>query len=140
MPQGVHKSIRVALAIPPKLHEQLSAWADYEGRPVASLCAYLVENSLRQAQKEGIAPSFRSEEEGESGDAMDKYEFDGVRNVRVGIGPFKKDVAVKNDMTPEQWEAFKQFSEQKAKEQEEAKEEKSSKEALLQKLMDVLKD
>jgi hypothetical protein len=58
MPAGQHSSIRVALAIPPKLHEQLKAWAEYEGRPVASLCMYLIENSLRAAQRDGIAPSY----------------------------------------------------------------------------------
>jgi CopG-like RHH_1 or ribbon-helix-helix domain, RHH_5 len=58
MPAGQHSSIRVALAVPPKIHEQLKAWADYEGRPVASLCMYLIENSLRAAQRDGIAPSF----------------------------------------------------------------------------------
>jgi len=61
MPKGIHSSIRVALAVAPKLHEQLKAWADYEGRPVASLCMYLIEQSLRQAQREGIAPSFSNE-------------------------------------------------------------------------------
>ena len=58
MPAGQHSSIRVALAVPPKLHEQLKVWADYEGRPVASLCMFLIENSLRAAQRDGIAPSF----------------------------------------------------------------------------------
>jgi hypothetical protein len=76
MPQGKHSSIRVALAVPPKLHEQLSAWAEYEGRPVASLCLYLIEHSLRQAQKEGIAPSFGSEGQN---DPIDRYEFTGTR-------------------------------------------------------------
>jgi len=61
MAAGQHSSIRVALAIPPKLHEQIKAWADYEGRPVASLCLYLIENSLRAAQRDGIAPSFGSD-------------------------------------------------------------------------------
>lgn len=70
MPKGEHSSIRVALAVPPKLHEQLKAWAEYEGRPVASLCMYLIENSLRQAQRDGIAPSFSNEEI----DKIDKVE------------------------------------------------------------------
>ena len=60
MPAGKHTSVRVALAVPPKLHEQLSEWAESEGRPVASLCLYLVEAGLRQAQKDGIAPSIGS--------------------------------------------------------------------------------
>jgi hypothetical protein len=70
MPKGTHTSIRVALAVPPKLHEQLKGWADYEGRPVASLCMYLIENSLRQAQRDGIAPSYGNE----SIDSIEKIE------------------------------------------------------------------
>jgi len=58
MPAGKHTSVRVALAVPPKLHEQLSAWADWEGRPLASLCLYLIETQLRDAQKQGIAPKY----------------------------------------------------------------------------------
>jgi len=58
MAAGKHTSIRVALAVPPRIHEQLAAWAEYEGRPMASLCMYLIEKSLREAQREGIAPKF----------------------------------------------------------------------------------
>ena len=58
MPAGKHTSVRVALAVPPKLHEQLSEWADFEGRPLASLCMYLIENALRDAQTKGIAPKW----------------------------------------------------------------------------------
>jgi hypothetical protein len=61
MPRGTHTSIRVALAVPPRIHEQLKAWADYEGRPIASLCLYLIEHALRQAQRDGIAPSYGNE-------------------------------------------------------------------------------
>jgi hypothetical protein len=69
MASGKHTSVRVALAVPPKIHEQLSAWAEYEGRPLASLCMYLIEQSLREAQTKGIAPSFRDEsnKEGDGG-------------------------------------------------------------------------
>ena len=81
MPAGKHTSIRVAIAVPPKLHEQLSKWAEYEGRPIASLCMYLIENSLRQAQKDGIAPSIGSEERGTE-DPIDRYEFTGSRHVK----------------------------------------------------------
>ena len=63
MPAGKHTSVRVALAVPPKIHEQLSEWADYEGRPLASLCMYLIENALRDAQREGIAPKHGEVEE-----------------------------------------------------------------------------
>ena len=61
MPAGKHVSKRVALAVPPKLHEQLEAWAEYEGRPLASLCLSLIETGLRDAQKAGLAPSFSTE-------------------------------------------------------------------------------
>lgn len=81
MATGKHTSKRVALAIPPKLHEQLTAWAEYEGRPVASLCLYLIENSIRQAQREGLAPSWRTDQE-EREDAIDSYEFTGARHVK----------------------------------------------------------
>jgi hypothetical protein len=116
MPQGVHKSKRVALAVPEKLHEQLEAWAQYEGRPVASLCLYLVENSLRQAQREGIAPSFRTE--GDHEDPIDSYQFDGVRNIKMtaGVGPFKKETTVTDDMSEEEWKEFRQWSDERAKE------------------------
>ena len=84
MASGQHTSVRVALAVPPRLHEQLKGWAEYEGRPIASLCMYLIENSLRQAQKDGIAPSFKQEQEGES-PTIDRWkmetEFRGSRFV-----------------------------------------------------------
>lgn len=73
MAAGKHTSVRVALAVPPKLHEQISAWAEYEGRPVASLCMYLIENALREAQKTGLAPSWSSEQD-ESYDGIEKWE------------------------------------------------------------------
>ena len=79
MPAGQHSSIRVALAMPPKLHEQIKAWADYEGRPVASLCMYLIEHSLRAAQRDGIAPSFGNETEVE--ERIGKWE--GYRHATV---------------------------------------------------------
>lgn len=77
MVAGKHKSQRVALAVPPKLHEQLSAWADFEGRPLASLCMYLIEQSLRSAQVKGIAPSFKDEsnKEGDDGWVKDDDEW-----------------------------------------------------------------
>lgn len=79
MAAGQHTSKRVALAIPPKLYEQLAAWAEFEGRPVASLCLYLIENSIRQAQREGLAPSWRTEQE-ENADGLEEYEFTGSRH------------------------------------------------------------
>lgn len=57
MPKGQHSGVRVAMSVPPGLHKQLSWWAEMEGRPVASLCLAVIEGGLRQAQKDGIAPS-----------------------------------------------------------------------------------
>ena len=94
MAQGKHTSIRVALAVPPKIHEQLAAWAEYEGRPVASLCMYLIEHSLRQAQKEGLAPSYATEGQP---DPIDTYEFTGTR--RAG---WKHEVIRKTEEEPKQ--------------------------------------
>ena len=56
MPRGGHTGVRVALAIPPGLHQQISDWAEAEGRPVAGLCLALVEQGLRQAQVDGLIP------------------------------------------------------------------------------------
>ena len=86
MAAGKHTSKRVALAVPPKIHEQLEAWASYEGRPVASLCMYLIEQSLRQAQRDGIAPSFATEGEGDSIDSFAGREFNGYRTVATKRG------------------------------------------------------
>lgn len=81
MPAGKHSSVRVALAVPPLLHEQLSEWADAEGRPVASLCMYLVENGLRQAQREGIAPSLGGSVES-SDDVIEAIKSTGLVQVK----------------------------------------------------------
>ena len=57
MVAGKHTSRRVALAVPPAIYDQLSQWAEAEGRPVGQLCMFLIEQSLRQAQRDGIAPT-----------------------------------------------------------------------------------
>ena len=101
MPKGQHTSIRVALAVPVKVHEQLSAWAEYEGRPLASLCLYLVENGLRQAQRDGIAPSFATEGNGDSIESwLDNRKFNGwrhekVTNERTANGPTRSEILSK---------------------------------------------
>lgn len=82
MPAGTHKGVRVALAVPPKIYEQLKVWSDWEGRPVASLCMYLIEQSLRQAQREGIAPSY--DKEGKEIESWrDERQFNGWKTERV---------------------------------------------------------
>ena len=57
MPAGKHKGVRVALAVPEGIYNQLDQWAEAEGRAIASLCMSLVEQGLRQAVIDGIAPS-----------------------------------------------------------------------------------
>jgi len=81
MAAGKHTSRRVALAVPPRLYQQLEKWSEWEGRPVASLCMYLIEQSLRQAQKDGIAPSFATEGDDDSIDRYAGREFNGYRTV-----------------------------------------------------------
>jgi hypothetical protein len=124
MPKGIHSSIRVALAVAPKIHEQLKAWADYEGRPVASLCMYLIEHSLRQAQRDGIAPSFGNEEV----DRIDKVEprFLGHRYETTAKEPVDKD------------KRFTQMYEDKLAEHK--LEEERKKEKLFQLLQELTKD
>ena len=57
MPQGKHKGVRVALSVPEGIYNQLDQWAEAEGRAIASLCMSLVEQGLKQAVIDGIAPS-----------------------------------------------------------------------------------
>jgi hypothetical protein len=89
--------------VPAKVHEQLSAWAEYEGRPLASLCLYLVENGLRQAQRDGIAPSFATEGNGDSIESwQDEKQFNGwrhekVTNQRTAGGPSRSEILSKKE-------------------------------------------
>ena len=39
-------SKRVNLTLPDIVYDELEAWAEYQGRPVANLAAYLVESSI----------------------------------------------------------------------------------------------
>ena len=57
MPAGKHRGVRVALSVPPGIHNQLDQWAEAEGRPIASLCMSIIESALRDAVAQGIAPS-----------------------------------------------------------------------------------
>jgi hypothetical protein len=128
MPKGIHSSIRVALAVAPKIHEQLKAWADYEGRPVASLCMYLIEHSLRQAQRDGIAPSFANEEV----DRIDKVE----------PGPIPRFLGHRYETTAKQESGQdKRFTQMYEDKLAEAKlEEERKKEKLFQLLQELTKD
>lgn len=41
-------SKRFNVTLPDLLYKQLEAWANYEGRPVASLAAYLLEKAIKE--------------------------------------------------------------------------------------------
>jgi hypothetical protein len=55
MMTGMSKRIQVTL--PDRLAEELEHWADADGRAVANLCAFLLEQAVRQAKKSGDYPS-----------------------------------------------------------------------------------
>ncbi|NET10938.1 MAG: hypothetical protein F6K16_40885, partial [Symploca sp. SIO2B6] len=43
----------VQVTVPDRLAEELEKWADYDGRPVSNLCAYLLERAVNDAKREG---------------------------------------------------------------------------------------
>jgi aminoglycoside phosphotransferase (APT) family kinase protein len=49
-------SKRVFLTLPDELFEDLERWAVKQGRPMANLAAYLVENGVQQAKERGEVP------------------------------------------------------------------------------------
>ena len=117
MPAGKHTSVRVALSVPPTLHSQLEEWAGYEGRPVASLCLFLIEKSLREAQRDGIAPKYGSS-------------IDNVEGVLEDAG-----------VEPERGrKRFSEYYKDKLKESDVEPDEKSKKELLVQALVQALVD
>jgi hypothetical protein len=38
------------------VYEKLERWANYQGRPVANLAAYIVEKAMEEAEAEGKIP------------------------------------------------------------------------------------
>ena len=53
-PENMSK--RVFLTLPDELFEDLERWAAKQGRPMANLAAYLVENGVQQAKERGEVP------------------------------------------------------------------------------------
>jgi len=49
-------SKRIHVTIPDYIYETLEQWADNEGRPRASLAAFLIEVAVLEAQKTGQIP------------------------------------------------------------------------------------
>jgi len=50
-------SKRIGLTVPDTIHEKLERWAKAEGRPLANLCNFLLEKSVRDAEDKGELPS-----------------------------------------------------------------------------------
>lgn len=48
-------SKRIQVTLPDRLAEDLEKWADYDGRPLSNLAAYLLERAVADAKKEGAA-------------------------------------------------------------------------------------
>lgn len=46
-------SKRIQVTVPDRLAAELEKWADYDGRPLSNLCAYLLEKAVREAQEKG---------------------------------------------------------------------------------------
>lgn len=59
-PSDVSK--RVNLTLPDIVYDNLEAWAEYQGRPVANLAAYLVESSIREAKEKGEFKTMKDKE------------------------------------------------------------------------------
>jgi hypothetical protein len=59
-PTNVSK--RVNLTLPDLVYEELEGWAEYQGRPVANLAAYLVESSIREAKDKGEFRTLKDKE------------------------------------------------------------------------------
>ena len=55
-------SKRVNLTLPDLVYDELEAWAEYQGRPVANLAAYLVESSIREAKVKGEFKTLKDRE------------------------------------------------------------------------------
>ena len=49
-------SKRVHITLPDYIYESLELWADRQGRPTASLIAFIVETAVLEAQKKGDVP------------------------------------------------------------------------------------
>lgn len=50
-------SKRIQVTLPDRLAEELEQWAGADGRAVANLCAFLLEQAVRQAKQSGDYPS-----------------------------------------------------------------------------------
>lgn len=49
-------SKRVQVTLPDRLADDLEHWAQSDGRPISNLCAFLLEQSVKQAKVSGEFP------------------------------------------------------------------------------------
>lgn len=49
-------SKRVQVTLPDRLADELEGWADSDGRPLSNLCAFLLEQAVKQAKQAGEFP------------------------------------------------------------------------------------
>ncbi|NEN97241.1 MAG: hypothetical protein F6J94_16540 [Moorea sp. SIO1F2] len=47
-------SKRIQVTLPDRIADDLQRWADYDGRPLSNLAAYLLERAVTEAKKEGV--------------------------------------------------------------------------------------
>lgn len=118
MPAGKHKGVRVALAVPEGIYNQLDQWAEAEGRAIASLCMSLVEQGLRQAVMDGIAPSviqtkvndpLINTKEGVTAHRMTEEELEQAKQRKPKFGQFVREVNEK-EVTEEEKNLYDNLS------------------------------
>lgn len=44
---------KVQVTLPDRIAIELEAWAEYDGRPLANLCAYLLERAISDSKEKG---------------------------------------------------------------------------------------
>lgn len=45
-------SKRIQVTLPDRIADELQEWADYDGRPLSNLAAYLLERAINEAKRE----------------------------------------------------------------------------------------
>ena len=49
-------SKKILVTLPDSIHAAMQEWAESQGRPLANLCAFLLERNLREAIERGEVP------------------------------------------------------------------------------------
>ena len=53
---------RVQVTMPDRLAEDLEKWAKFDGRPISNLCAFLLEQAVKEAKKDGLEWAHQQED------------------------------------------------------------------------------